>query len=236
MYIDVITSANHVTIDQVKNTTAIVVDVLRATSVIITAIKNGAKSVVPVISVEEALNTRKKLENVILGGERKAMKIEGFDLSNSPFDYTHTAVHGKNVIMTTTNGTKAITKSSSANRVLIGGFLNAKAVSRKAKDIGEKVVIVNAGTDGLFSMDDFIASGAIIKELMLLEECKLSDLAQTALMIYEKYPDIFSYIEKARHYQILIDLGLEEDIRYCMQKDLSDLVPEYDHGIIKLSK
>ncbi len=235
MYIDLITTGDQVTIDYVKNTTAIVVDVLRATSVIITALKNGAKSVVPVISVEEALNTRKKLENVILGGERKASKIEGFDLSNSPGEYTHTAVHDKNVIITTTNGTKAITKSSAANHVYIGGFLNAKAVSRKAHQAGDDVVIVNAGTGGRFSMDDFIASGAMIKELVLLGDCKLSDLAQTALMIYENYPDIFSYIEKAHHYQVLVELGLEEDIRYCIQKDIFDLVPEYKNGIIRLS-
>lgn len=235
MYIDVITSANHVNTDQIKNTTAIIVDVLRATSVIITALKNGAKSVVPVISVEEALNTRKKFENVILGGERKAKKIEGFDLSNSPFDYTHTAVHNKNVILTTTNGTQAITRSSSANQVYIAGFLNAKAVSKKAHQMGEDIVIINAGTNGLFSMDDFITSGALVKELMLLEEYQLSDLAQTALMIYENYPDIFSYIDKASHYRVLQDLGLEEDIRYCMQKDIYDLVPEYKHGVIKLT-
>ncbi len=235
MYIDLITTGDQVTMDYVRNTTTIVVDVLRATSVIITALKNGAKSVVPVISVEEALETRKKLENVILGGERRARKIEGFDLSNSPCEYTHTAVHDKNVIITTTNGTKAIKRSSAANQVYIGGFLNALAVSSKACQIGDDVVIVNAGTNGHFSMDDFIASGAIIKELIQQTDCKLSDLAQTALLTYENYPDIFSYIEKAHHYKILMELGLEADIQYCMQKDIYDLVPEYKNGIIKLT-
>ena len=235
MYIDLITTGDQVTIDYVKNTTAVVVDVLRATSVIITALKNGAKSVVPVISVEEALNTRKKLENVILGGERKARKIEGFDLSNSPEEYSHTAVHDKNVIITTTNGTKAITKSSAASHVYIGGFLNAKAVAKRAHQERDNVVFVNAGTGGKFSMDDFIASGAMIKEMVELGDCDLSDLAQTALMIYENYQDIYSYIEKANHYQVLVELGLEEDIRYCIQKDVFDLVPEYKNGIIRLA-
>ena len=202
---------------------------------IITALKNGAKSVVPVISVEEALNTRKKLENVILGGERKARKIEGFDLSNSPEEYSHTAVHDKNVIITTTNGTKAITKSSAASHVYIGGFLNATAVAKRAHQEGDNVVFVNAGTGGKFSMDDFIASGAMIKEMVELGDCDLSDLAQTALMIYENYQDIYSYIEKANHYQVLVELGLEEDIRYCIQKDVFDLVPEYKNGIIRLA-
>lgn len=235
MYIDLITTADHVTPEHIKNSTAIIVDVLRATSVIATALKNGAKSVVPVISVEEALKTRDKLENVILGGERKAKMIEGFDLSNSPSEYSHTMVHGKNVIITTTNGTKAITKSSSANNVFIGGLLNAKAVANKAYEIGEDVVIVNAGTDGLFSMDDFIAAGAIVKDLMDKGPCELSDLAQTALLIYENYPDIFSYIEKAHHYEILMELGLEEDIKFCIQKDVYDIVPEYKNGIVQLS-
>lgn len=236
MFIDLITTADLVTPGHIKNSTAIIVDVLRATSVIVTALKNGAKSVVPVISVEEALHTRKKLDNVILGGERKAKKIEGFDLSNSPSEYTHTVVHGKNVIITTTNGTKAITRSSSANQIYIGGLLNAKAVADKAHQVGDNVVIVNAGTDGLFTMDDFIASGAIIKDLMEKGPCELSDLAQTALLTYENYPDLFTFIKKAHHYEILMGLGLEEDIKFCMQKDVYDIVPEYKNGIIKLNK
>lgn len=235
MKIDIITTCDHVTPELVKNKTVIVIDVLRATSVIISALKNGAKSVVPVTSVEEALETKKKLENVILGGERKAQKIEGFDLSNSPEDYGSTAVHDKNVIITTTNGTKAISRSSAASKVYIGALLNAKAVSVKAYEEKQDIVIVNSGTNGSFSMDDFIASGAVIEELLKLDTFELTDVSKTALMIYRNHPDFKSYVREAKHYQVLMDLGLERDINFCLQKDLYDIVPEYKNGIIKLN-
>lgn len=235
MKIDIITTGAHVTPESVKNKTVIVIDVFRATSVIISALKNGAKSVVPVTSVEEALETRKKLESVILGGERKARKIEGFELSNSPLEYGSTAVHDKNVILTTTNGTHAISRSAAANKVYIGALLNARAVSEKAAAEENDVVIVNSGTNGNFSMDDFISSGAVVEEMLRFGDYELTDIAKTALLIYKTHQDFISYIKEASHYKVLMELGLEEDIRYCLQKDLYDVVPEYKNGIIKLN-
>lgn len=235
MKIDMIICGDYVTTEAVRNATVIVVDVLRATSVIITALNNGAKSVVPVTSVEEALSTKKKLESVVLGGERKAQKIEGFDLSNSPLEYKSEVIHDRNVVITTTNGTKAISKSSAANKVYIGALINAKAVSSKAVKNEKDIIIVNAGTNGVFSMDDFITGGAIIDEILSEQEYELTDIAKTALVIYRSHKDIKSYVKGAAHYQILVDLGLEEDIDYCLQKDLFNIVPEYKDGIIKLS-
>lgn len=235
MKIDMIICGDYVTTEAVRNATVIVVDVLRATSVIITALSNGAKSVVPVTSVEEALSTKKKLESVVLGGERKAQKIEGFDLSNSPLEYKSEVIHDRNVVITTTNGTKAISKSSAANKVYIGALINAKAVSSKAVKNEKDIIIVNAGTNGVFSMDDFITGGAIIDEILSEQEYELTDIAKTALVIYRSHKDIKSYVKGAAHYQILVDLGLEEDIDYCLQKDLFNIVPEYKDGIIKLS-
>lgn len=235
MKIDMIICGDYVTTEAVRNATVIVVDVLRATSVIITALNNGAKSVVPVTSVEEALSTKKKLESVVLGGERKAQKIEGFDLSNSPLEYKSEVIHDKNVVITTTNGTKAISKSSAANKVYIGGLINAKAVSSKAVKNEKDIIIVNAGTNGVFSMDDFITGGAIIDEILSEQDFELTDIAKTALVIYRSHKDIKSYVKGAAHYKILVDLGLEEDIDYCLQKDLFNIVPEYKDGIIKLS-
>jgi len=235
MKIDMIICGDYVTTEAVRNATVIVVDVLRATSVIITALSNGAKSVVPVTSVEEALSTKKKLESVVLGGERRAQKIEGFDLSNSPLEYKSEVIHDRNVVITTTNGTKAISKSSAANKIYIGALLNAKAVSSKAIKNERDIIIVNAGTNGVFSMDDFITGGAIIDEILSQQEYELTDIAKTALVIYRGHRDIKSYVKGATHYKILVDLGLEEDINYCLQKDLFDIVPEYKDGIIKLS-
>lgn len=236
MKIDVILTGKDVNPEQVRGATAIVVDVLRATSVIITALKNGARSVVPVQTVEEALMTKKKLEQVVLGGERKAQKIEGFDLSNSPLEYTHTAIHDKNVVLTTTNGTLAITRSSAAKKVYIGAFLNAKAVSRKVLEEESDVVIVNSGTNGQFSMDDFITSGALIHEMVKEKEAELTDIARTALFVYESHPDLLSYVKEAKHYKVLENLGLQKDLEYCFQKDLLEAVPEFKNGVVKLTE
>jgi 2-phosphosulfolactate phosphatase len=234
MKIDVILTGKEVSPEKVKDSVVIVVDVLRATSVIITAMKNGAKSVVPVQTVEEALETKKKLEQVVLGGERKAQKIEGFDLSNSPLEYTHTAIHDKNVILTTTNGTLAITRSSAAKRVLIGALLNAGKVAEEAASENTDVIIVNSGTNGQFSMDDFITTGALISDLQKVKPFELSDIARTALFIYESHQDFWSYVTEAKHFKVLKELNLEDDLKYCFQKDLLDVVPEYKNGVIRL--
>jgi 2-phosphosulfolactate phosphatase len=234
MRIDIAISGDHINADLVKGKTVIVVDTLRATTVIITSLVNGAKSVVPVSTVEDALSIMKRMENAVLGGERKAKKIEGFNFSNSPLEYSKSAISGKNVILTTTNGTKAISKSKDGARVLIGALVNAKAVARKAHGFLEDIIIVNSGTDGKFTMDDFITGGAIVEEILAMGNAELTDIAKTALLIYRSHKDIRSYVREAAHYRILEELGLDDDIDFCLQKDIFAIVPEFDHGVIKL--
>lgn len=233
MKIDVVTTGNNVTSDIVKDRVVIVIDVLRATSVIITAISNKAKSVIPVTSVEEALKIKNKMENVVLGGERKAEKIEGFDLSNSPLEYTKENIENKNVILTTTNGTKAIARSRSAEKIFIGSLLNAKAVAKKVNDENKDIVIVLAGTNDQFSIDDFVVAGAIIKDILELGEYRLTDISKTALLLFNTNKDLENLISNAYHYNLLLDLGLEKDIKYCLGKDILDIVPEFENGVIK---
>lgn len=234
--IHVIGAGKEVALETVKHKVAVVIDVFRATSVILTALEHGARSVVPVETIEEALVMEKSMEKVVLGGERKAMKIEGFHLSNSPLDYTKEKVMEKNVVLTTTNGTLAIQRASGAKELYIGAMRNAKAVAKKLLSLGEDVVLINAGTGGQFSMDDFITSGAIIHELMKEGDFLLTDFAKTAWMAYEGHQDLYSYVKEARHYEILMDLGLEKDIAYCLEKDASELVPRFLHGIIVIEE
>lgn len=233
MKIDVVITGNNVTTDIVKDKVVIVIDILRATSVIITAISNGAKSVIPVTNVEEALKIRNKMENVVLGGERKAKKIDGFDLSNSPLEYSKENIQDKNVILTTTNGTKAITRSSSADKVYIGSLLNAKAVARKVYEENKDIVIVLAGTNDKFSIDDFLAAGAIISDILEIKEYNLTDIAKTSLLLFNTNSDLEELISNAYHYNLLLDLGLHDDIKYCLEKDILNIVPEFKNGIIK---
>ena len=249
MNIDLMISADDIKKERIKDKTVVVIDILRATSVIITAISNGCEAVIPVVSIEEALEIASKDRNkYVLGGERKALKIEGFDCSNSPLEYSKDKIGGKTVVLTTTNGTRAIKGSEGAANIFMGSFINGNAVAEKVVQLNKDVIFVNAGTTDRFSIDDFICSGYIIdcilKKIYRSEniedklkendaEVQLFDIAKTAHYIYEKNTDILSFIKYARHYNRILELNLQEDLDYCIRKDITQVVPEYSEGIIK---
>lgn len=237
MKIDVIISADYIDSESLRGKVAVVIDMLRATSVITTALSNGAKRVIPVVSVEDAFNRAEELkalgEEVLLGGERKALKIDGFDFSNSPLEYKKDIVEGKNVIMSTTNGTRALNLCSKADKVIIASVLNGQAVAKYLENEEKEVVFVNSGTNGEFSSDDFICAGYIISELCKNKDHELTDIAKTAKYVYESSNGIENFIKDAKHYNILKNLGLEDDLKYCSTKDLIDLVFEFKNGEIK---
>ncbi|HEY8892888.1 MAG TPA: 2-phosphosulfolactate phosphatase family protein [Clostridium sp.] len=233
MKIDIIVSADDIKKEKIKDKTVIVIDMLRATSVITTAINNGCLGVIPVLTVEVAAEiVRNSKDEFMLGGERNALKIEGFHYSNSPLEYTKDTIQGKRLVMTTTNGTKAIKGCVGASNILIGAMVNAKATAKKVVSLNKDVVIVNAGTYGEFSIDDFLCSGYIIDCILKLVQAELSDIAITSHYIYKNNEDIHSFIKYASHYKRITELGLEADLEYCCKKDIIDIVPEYKDGII----
>lgn len=233
MKVDIIISADYIREDIIKDKVIVVIDMLRATSVITTAMMNGCKEIIPCLTVEEALKIKDLLGEgyCLLGGERNAVKIAGFDLSNSPLEYSKEIIKDKTLILTTTNGTRTLLGCKAGKNILIGSMLNGSAVARKLIKENIDVVIVNAGTKGQFSMDDFICGGFIINELCRQNpSIELTDISKTALRIYEKYPSILDYIKNATHYGVMLSLGLNKDIEYCIQKDITDIVPECVEG------
>ena len=231
MNIDLVISADNINSEYLKNKVVVVIDMLRATSVITTALANGAKQVFPILTVEEAFDKKKELlskEDILIGGERKALKIDGFDFSNSPLEYTKENVNGKTIILSTTNGTRAINLSLKADEIIIGSILNSKAVALELKKLNKDVVFINAGTNGEFSMDDFICSGYMINLLSEISNCDLSDIAKTAKYIYENNTNLIDYIKEARHYSVLKSLNLMNDLEYCCKKDILNIVPKVD--------
>ena len=231
MNIDLVISADNINSEYLKNKVVVVIDMLRATSVITTALANGAKQVFPILTVEEAFDKKKELlskEDILIGGERKALKIDGFDFSNSPLEYTKENVNGKTIILSTTNGTRAINLSLKADEIIIGSILNSKAVALELKKLNKDVVFINAGTNGEFSMDDFICSGYMISLLSEISNCDLSDIAKTAKYIYENNTNLIDYIKEARHYSVLKALNLMNDLEYCCKKDILNIVPKVD--------
>ncbi|APQ72534.1 2-phosphosulfolactate phosphatase [Clostridium botulinum] len=234
MNIDIVISADHIDEKRLINKTVIIIDILRATSVITTAINNGCKKVIPVLTVEEAKDIAKNSEeDIILGGERNALKIDGFNFSNSPLEYTKKYVEGKTVVLSTTNGTRAINNSFNAKTILISALINSKATAKAIDKLHEDLIIINSGTNGQFSIDDFICSGYLIDCLYnIRKDLELSDIAKTAHYIYTNNKDIESFVKKATHYSRLKSLNLEKDLEYCFQKDIIDVVPQYKDGYI----
>lgn len=237
MNIDVVISAQHIKPEKFKDRIVVVIDVLRATSVMVTALNNGCDKIIPVKEIEEAIDIASKDKNkYLLGGERGGIKIDKFDFSNSPLDYIEDIVKGKSLIMTTTNGTRAIKNSEEAEKIFIGALINGRVVAEKLAKLNKDVTFVNAGTDGEFSMDDFITSGYIINCLrdIMKNRCTLTDIAKTSEYVYINNPSIISFVKDALHYKRMKDLRYNEDLRYCLSKDLINIVPEYKDGEIKI--
>jgi 2-phosphosulfolactate phosphatase len=233
MKIDVVISAKYIEEEKLRGKAAVIIDTLRATSTITTALNNGAKEVIPVLTIEEALAMRQSLGTGLLGGERKGLKISGFDMSNSPQDYNKQTVEGETIIFTTTNGTRAIRGAKYAEDILIASVLNGKSVSEELINLDKDIVIINAGTYDEFSIDDFLTAGYIIDLISEKKELKLTDIAKTAQYMYRNNND-FSFAENAAHYKRMIEIEQFDDLKYCFKKDMINIVPKYNNGIIKL--
>ncbi|KUO53244.1 MAG: hypothetical protein APF76_01870 [Desulfitibacter sp. BRH_c19] len=208
--------------------TVIVIDVLRATSTMVTALEHGCKEIVAVSTPEEALILKKQLgTKAVLGGERNKQKLSGFDFGNSPREYIPEKILNKVLIFTTTNGTALINLCIHAKDTIICSFLNARSVISYLNDKNE-VVLACAGTKGALSLEDYLLAGYIA--LLISKACprsSLSEECQKAISLYmllEK--NIEGILEKTPHGQELVALGLHKDIKYCLQKDNISLVPK----------
>lgn len=234
MLIKVFPTAQNV--HEVRGDIVMVIDVLRATSVITTALHNGAEKIITVPTVEEAWKKARALKNnVVLGGERNAIKIPGFDVGNSPLEYTRQLVEQKTIILTTSNGTVAIKNSEKACHIVITCFLNVRAACMKTLQLAQEegnadIAIVCAGTMGHFSLDDAACAGMVIENLMVsYRDVELSDLAFACRELYRiNQKDIKGLVSHAMHCNKLLNLGFEKDIEYCLNQDVTDCVPIYD--------
>ena len=220
---------------QLFHSTAIVVDLLRASTCIIFAIKNGATQVIPTTDPGEAAAIAGRLggRDCMLCGERGGLKLPGFNLGNSPLEYTQQAIGGKTVITSTTNGTNAIHSVRSARKLFIGAMANRSAVAQAALDADQDVIIQCAGTEGRFSADDVLAAGAIVDAMKKNGQIdQMNDLALCACRLYEDYCTGTFDVDDIYHYRRLKKLGFQEDLNICFQQDTTDVVPVYRDGVI----
>jgi 2-phosphosulfolactate phosphatase len=228
--------------EQLAGRTCVVIDVLRATTTIVHALAAGATEVIPCLEVDEARRMAAQIgPQAVLGGEREGGKIAGFDLGNSPAEYTRQSVGGKTLVFTTTNGTRALMRCKTATRVLLGAFVNFSAVCGEIAG-ADQIALLCGGTDGEVTREDALLAGAIVVELTasggrqppeayryaMNDQAELAaDAWRTAVRFLTDRP-LGMTLRDSRGGRNLIGIGHEIDIDLAAQIDRFDIVPKLD--------
>lgn len=192
----------------------------------VTAFHHGAKSFIPVSTIEEAKAL--KDQGFLAGGERNGEVVDGFEFGNSPFSFQSAEISGREIALTTTNGTKAINiASADSHTVLIGSFLNLTALSDHIQKQNRDVVIFCAGWKDRFNMEDSLFAGALTNLLLnsgkFYSDC---DSANASSLVYRTgRKNLMSFLKSCSHRKRLAHLNLEKDVAYCLQRDITDVIP-----------
>ncbi|MBB5397132.1 2-phosphosulfolactate phosphatase [Mucilaginibacter sp. AK015] len=203
----------------------VVIDIFRATSSICYGIENGAEAIIPVAEVAECAAYREKGLSYLLAAERNGEVVAGFDFGNSPFSYTAKKVAGKTIVLTTTNGTHALHLSRMAKKIVIGSFLNLTSLCNWLKTTQHNILLVCAGWQNNFNLEDTLFAGAVIEQLKN-DGYTLDDPAIAANDLFQLGKnDINLYLAKTSHGERLRKLGIEKDIEFCLQVDLTKAIP-----------
>lgn len=225
MRIDVVASASEIRTEDVIHRSAVVIDVFRTTSTIITALAQGATCIIPVETVPQA--KQKGMEGMFLGGERFCKKIAGFDAGNSPLEYTKELVQGKKGIMTTSSGTRALIKASKASYIFSAAFLNARSCAEVLVDVDLDIALLCSGQQDRLTMEDALCAGLIIEYIKQLSQpVRLNDLG---LIVHEAYlnceANLREKLKESSEAKRLTKQGNVQDVDYCITKNLFTLVP-----------
>ncbi len=220
-----------------ENSIIVVIDVLRATSAICTALHNGAEKIIPVVDVRVARDYLNK--GYIVGAERNGEIVEGFEYGNSPLVFAGEHVAGKTIVLTTSNGTYALAAAQMAHQVIVGSFLNLDAVSGWLENQERDIVLLCAGWKQKFNMEDTLFAGAVVSQLQAANRVlALSDSAIAAEILYTKAKDnMFAFLENTSHRNRLRTMNIEEDVRYCLTPNTTSVIPMLENGnIVKMNE
>lgn len=242
MRVDVFFGYQQLTAADVAGRVVAVVDVLRASSTIAAALANGARAIVPFLTSDDAVAQSKQLgrEGVLLAGEQKMLPIAGFDLGNSPAEFTAEKVQGKTILLTTTNGSGAILAAQGARDIVVASYVNFSAVLsmlRAALRGGTDVTILCAGQDRRFALEDAACAGRYVQHITAKQaKADINDAAQAAMLIDKKYgTNVKRLLKSSAHGLALIEAGFEDDIAVCADVDSYPVLPVYqDRQITKL--
>ncbi|MCI3920171.1 2-phosphosulfolactate phosphatase [Paenibacillus sp. TRM 82003] len=234
MRIDCIANISETHTREIAGKTALVVDVLRAASAMTTALANGAASIAPVGTVAQAKESAK--EGDLLAGERGGRQIPGFALGNSPLDFPPETVAGRRIVMTTTNGTRAVQKAAKAAAVLVACFLNAAAVARAALQYNRDIVLMLSGTHDVFALEDGLCAGMIIREIRTMheEEIAVNDLGFALEGAYLALSErLESSLLACENGQRLTNAGMEAEVKFCAARNRFAIVPALCDGELR---
>ncbi|TVR79587.1 MAG: 2-phosphosulfolactate phosphatase [Chitinophagaceae bacterium] len=213
-----------------KNKNVVVIDVFRATSTISAILNNGADAVIPVKDLEDC----KKIsgENILYAAERNGQKPPGFEFGNSPFDYPENIVNGKTVVLTTTNGTKAVEISKkNAKNIITGSFTNFSTVVKWLSNNKSDTILFCAGWKGQFSLEDTLFAGAVAEKLQtdfILEGDSIT--GAKSMYTEAKKVGLLDYAKQAAHFKRLQHLGIQRDMEHCLTFDIYNVLPIYTDG------
>jgi len=217
----------------ITNSVVVIIDVLRATSTIATALNNGAREIIPVDSVRECIRIGKQI-SAITAGERDGKVAEGLQHGNSPFEYPTTFIGGKTLVLTTTNGTKLlhIALNNGAQEIITGAFANLEAVCDYLLKKKKNVILACAAWKDRVNIEDTLFAGAVIEKIgqEFVINC---DASRIAVALYsEAKNDLYAYMknQSASHYLRLSSFGLEKDIQHCLTANTAPVVPVYKQG------
>ncbi len=217
----------------VSSSIVVIIDVLRATSTIATALYNGARSIIPVDSVAECIKLGKQID-VITAGERDGKIADGLKYGNTPLQYTPEFIKGKILVLTTTNGTRLLhmALAEGAPGIITGSFCNLSAVCDYLIKQNRNVILACAAWKDRINIEDTLFAGAVINRIKnnFRQNCDASRMAET--LYVQANNDLFGFLKEknASHYQRLMGYGLEDDIRYCLTVDNSNALVLYDSG------
>ena len=220
-----------------RGATCVVFDVLRATSTLLTAFAHGARRIHPVRTVEEARELRRTgLPDALLGGERQGARIEGFDLGNSPLEYTPDRVRGRDIVMTTTNGTLALQACAGASVVHAGALLNLDALAAAlngAASPPQTLFLVCAGTGEHFALEDGFAAGALLSRLKA--DAPASDAGKLLdHLLQAGRDDPLGTLRASSNGRHLAEIGLAKDVEYCARISCFNILATMQAGVLQL--
>jgi 2-phosphosulfolactate phosphatase len=231
MRLDVFLTPGELSPADILDRPVVVIDILRASTSIVQALSAGAKSIYPVASIEDALRLANTFgrDEVLLCGERKCLRIEGFDLGNSPREFTRDRVEGKTLVMSTTNGTHLMSLTGGASRVLIASLLNLRAVVEELVRTEAEPVLICSGREKHFALEDAGCAGLLATRLMEAHpgDWELNDGARAAMALAREFPpdeEVFRSTEAGR---AVLAAGMQEDLAFCARVDTLDIVPVF---------